>query len=203
MTRPILCLVTDRSGFSSVAAAVRGGVDWVQLRDRSLEPRELLAALAEARAACGQTPVRWLVNRRVDLVWAAGADGVHLGFDGMAAEDARSLLGKQALIGIACHTPEEVCAADTDLSYVHLAPIHPPLSKPASRPPLGTTALERAAAAGVPILAQGGVTAANAHHCIQAGAAGVAVTGEILAAADPERAARALRAALDHDKGSE
>lgn len=203
MTRPILCLVTDRSGFAAVAAAVRGGVDWVQLRDRSLDGGELLAALAEARAACGQAPVRWLVNRRVDLAWAAGADGVHLGFDGMQAGDARALLGTQALIGIACHTPEEVCAADTDLSYVHLAPIHPPLSKPATRPPLGMAALERAAAAGVPILAQGGVTAANAQDCIQAGATGVAVTGEILAAADPERAARALREALDHDKGSE
>lgn len=201
MSRPILCLVTDRSGFAAIPAAVRGGVDWVQLRDRSLEPRDLLTALAEARAACGPAPVRWLVNRRVDLAWAAGAEGVHLGFDGMAVEDARTLLGERALVGIACHAPAEVLAADSRLSYVHLAPIHPPLSKPASRPALGTGALERASAAGVPILAQGGVTATNAHHCLQAGAAGVAVTGEILAAADPEQAARALRAALDHDKG--
>ncbi|MCP3983776.1 MAG: thiamine phosphate synthase [bacterium] len=194
--------MTDQKGFPSVAAAVRGGVDWVQLRDRSLDAGDLLAALEEVRSACDRAPVRWLVNRRVDVAWVGGADGVHLGFDGMIAKDARGLLGREALIGIACHAPEEVGAAERELSYVHLAPIHPPLSKPASRSPLGSGALERAAGFGVPILAQGGITAANARSCIEAGAAGVAVTGEILGAADPERAARALREALDGSMGS-
>lgn len=201
MSRPVLCLVTDRAGLPAVAAAVRGGVDWVQLRDREADAGDLLASLEEMRIACGSAQVRWLVNRRVDLAWAAGADGVHLGFDGMPVEDARTLLGEDALIGIACHAPEEVRAGNR-CGYVHLAPIHTPLSKPASRAPLGIGALKQAAAARVPILAQGGITAANAGACIEAGAAGVAVTGEILGAADPERAARALRETLDRSMAS-
>ncbi len=197
MDRPILCLVADAAAGPAVAAAVRGGADWVQLRDRSLAGGELLATLDAWRAACADAPVRWLVNRRVDVALAGDADGVHLGFDGMPGADARVLLGAGPMIGTACHAPEEVAAADAELGYVHLAPIHPPLSKAAGRPALGLGVLERAAGSGPPVLAQGGVTAGNARACIEAGAAGVAVTGEVLGAADPERATRALREALD------
>ena len=81
--------------------------------------------------------------------------------------------------------------------YAHLAPIFDPLSKPAERPALGTTALAEACRrAQRPVLAQGGITAENARACLDAGAAGIAVTGEILMADDPARAARALREAL-------
>ena len=187
------------ASLAAVSAAVAAGVDWLQVRDRSLDGDALLARVdalgAEARAAaerCGRS-VRILVNRRGAAAPPAGPDGVHLGFDGLAPADARRLLGAGALVGISCHAPSEV--GNTAASYAHLAPIFPPLSKAPSRPPLGTAAL--GAAHGLPVLAQGGITPENAAACVAAGAAGVAVTGAVMAAPDPGRAAAALRRELD------
>ncbi len=201
-TRPILCLVTDRAASRlplsrAVEMAVAGGVDWIQVRDRELEAEALLDQVDEIlRAAGGRARV--IVNRRADVALAARADGVHLGFDGMPLEIARRLLGRDALIGIATHRLEELAGAmRSPLSYAHLAPIFSPLSKTSTRPPLGLAALREGARHGVPILAQGGIEAVNAGACIEAGAAGVAVTGSILASADPAAAAAALREALD------
>ena len=180
-----------------VEIAVAGGVDWIQVRARDLEGAALLDHVDAIREAAGHR-ARVLVNRRVDVALAAGADGVHLGFDGMPPETARQLLGPDALIGVATHQPGELeGAAEEPLSYAHLAPIFPPLSKAPSRIPLGLAALQEAARHGVPVLAQGGIAAENARSCIEAGAAGVAVTGSILSCADPAAAAAALRKALD------
>lgn len=184
-----------------VAAAVAGGVDWVQVRERGLDGADLLAfaeaaagAARDAAARAGRV-LQVIVNRRADVALAIGAEGVHLGFDAVDTEVARQLLGPDALLGVSCHTPEEVHAA-AGASYAHLAPIFPPLSKAASRPALGLGAL-RAAAGARPVLAQGGVEAGNAGACLEAGAAGVAVTGAVLMADDPGAAAAALRVALD------
>jgi thiamine-phosphate pyrophosphorylase len=177
--------------------AVIGGVDWIQVRDRELEAEALLDQVDEIRQAAGRR-ARVIVNRRADVALAAKADGVHLGFDGMPAEIARELLGRDALIGIATHRPDELSGVvGSALSYAHLAPIFSPLSKASTRPPVGLVALREAARYGVPVLAQGGIEAENAGSCIGAGAAGVAVTGSILASADPTAAAAALREALD------
>jgi thiamine-phosphate pyrophosphorylase len=135
------------------------------------------------------------VNRRADVALAMGADGVHLGFDAMDVASARRILGAEALVGVSTHSIDEVRAA-TGASYVHLAPVFPPLSKPASRPPLGLAAVAAAARAEIPVIAQGGVDAANAAAIRAAGAAGVAVTGALLMADDITAATRALRQAL-------
>jgi thiamine-phosphate pyrophosphorylase len=114
--------------------AVAGGVDWIQVRARELEDGALLDHVDEIRQAVGGRS-RVLVNRRVDVALAASADGVHLGFDGMPPETARQLLGGNALIGIATHHPGELAgAAGTSLSYAHLAPIFPPLSRRRAAP---------------------------------------------------------------------
>jgi thiamine-phosphate pyrophosphorylase len=201
--------VTDRAAArgdlaAAVEAAVAAGVDLVQVRERALGGKALLAhveaLLAAARrgAAARGGAVRVVVNRRVDVALAAGADGVHLGFDAMAPEDARALLGPDAWVGVSAHAAEEVLGlAPAALSYAHLAPVFAPLSKAAERPALGLDALRRACAGPLPVLAQGGISAANAAACLRAGAAGVAVTGAILLADEPDAAARALRAALD------
>lgn len=206
--RPILSLVLDRKAAkgplpAAVAAAVRAGVDWIQVRDRELEGRELLAHALEvtraARSAASDTghAVRILVNRRVDLVLATGADGVHLGGDAMAPQDARALLGSRATIGASLHAAGELAEVAGSVDYVHLAPIFDPLSKRAQRPALGLAELERACAQSTPVLAQGGIDAEHCADVIRAGAAGVAVTGTVLMADDPGAAAARLREALD------
>jgi thiamine-phosphate pyrophosphorylase len=185
-----------------VETLVHAGVDWVQLRERALEGAAL-CALADAlrdAAARGASRrggrARLIVNRRVDVALAARADGVHLGWDAVAPADARALLGADALVGVSAHAPEEIDPG-AGASYAHLAPVFAPLSKRSERPPLGVRALERAAARGLPVLAQGGITPERAREVLGAGAAGVAVTGSLLAADDPAAAARALREALD------
>jgi thiamine-phosphate pyrophosphorylase len=192
----------DALGPESFARVVSAGVDWVQVRERGRQGRALLALVDEMLRATKTGAQRagrhtqLLVNRRVDVALASGADGVHLGFDGMPAAEARRLLGEAALLGVACHSPGEVDAAP-DASYVHLAPIFAPLSKAPSRPALGLDALAEAALSRRCVLAQGGITPDNAGACVTAGAAGVAVTGTILGADDPLAATAALRAALD------
>ena len=204
--RPILCLVVDRGSSrhpltEAVAEACAGGVDWLQLREREFEGAAWLRWAEElAAAARSSAPgIRILVNRRLDVALAMGADGVHLGFDAMPVAAARALLGPESLIGVSTHTPAEVRGlASSGVDYVHLAPIHPPKSKPASRPPLGAEKLAEACLAGVPVIAQGGLEPKHCAEAIRAGAAGVAVTGAILAAQNPRKAAEALRESLDH-----
>lgn len=205
----MLCLVVDRHCdrhplVGAVEAAVEAGVDWLQIRDRELEGRDLLAwadelATAGRRAARGtDRPLKVIVNRRIDVALAIGADGVHLGFDALAPEEARQLLPRGAWIGVSCHTTHEVRAArEAGASYAHLAPVWDPLSKPSERPALGVEGIREACRHGLPVLAQGGVTAERCPELRAAGAAGVAVTGCILQADDPGAATAALRAALD------
>jgi thiamine-phosphate pyrophosphorylase len=142
--------------------------------------------------------VKILVNRRVDVALALAADGVHLGREAMPVCDARRLLAADRLVGVSTHSPDEVAAAAlAGASYTQLAPIFDPRSKPRERPALGLGALALAAAHGLPLLAQGGIDAARCREVIEAGAAGVAVTGDILMCDDPGAAAARLRAALD------
>ena len=139
-----------------------------------------------------------IVNRRLDLALAIGADGAHLGFDAPSLADARELLGPRALLGVSCHAPEEVARArEAGADYAHLAPVFDPLSKAAERPALGLAKLADGCASGIPVLAQGGIEREHAPEAIRAGAAGIAVIGAILGAEDPGRAAAELRAALD------
>jgi len=201
--------VTDRAVAraplaKAVEAAVAAGVDWVQIRERDLDGAALLAlaeelaAAARAGAAARGGDVTLLINRRLDVALALPASGVHLGFDAAPPRAARTLLGPEAILGAATHSADEaLAAAHLDLDYAQLAPIFAPRSKPAGRAPLGLHAVREASRASLPVLAQGGIDAANAAAVVAAGAAGVAVTGAILLADDPGRAAAALRSALD------
>jgi thiamine-phosphate pyrophosphorylase len=202
--RPILCAVLDGAalgrdphGFAKLL--FEAGVDWIQLRDREGSD-EALCVLADAlvRAAGTNGEHRVIVNRRSDLALAAGAAGVHLGFDAIDRDDARALLGDEALIGASFHSEREVAeAVDGVLSYAHLAPIWDPISKRATRPALGCDVLRRAAALGFPLLAQGGLDADRAEQAVDAGASGIAVTGLLSQARDPAAIARMLRSRLD------
>ena len=216
--RPILCAVLDIEALgedprSRARALFAAGVDWIQLRDRICESEtfyrvacQLVEAARETEkeqdpcdglSTARRTP-RVILNRRVDIALAAGAHGVHLGFDAVRADAARKLLGDAALVGVSIHSAEEAGSVSDDaLRYAHLAPIWDPVSKPASRPPLGLGILARAAASGPPLLAQGGLDPARAVQAIEAGAIGIAVIGRLGRAPDPGAAARQLRVSLD------
>lgn len=188
-----------------IAGAVEAGVDWVQIREREmpgaalLAHAEAIATVAREAAARRGGRVTLIVNRFADVAIALGADGIQLGHDAVAPSVARRLLGVEARIGISAHEPDEIRDAHPEVSHAQLAPVFRPLSKAASRPPLGIEALRAAAGHRVPVLAQGGITPENARALVRAGAAGVAVTGAILGAPDPADAARKLRDALDRD----
>ena len=185
----------------AIEIAVASGVDWVQVRERALDGGDLLhfaeqvTDAAQRGAARAGRAVRILVNRRVDVALALGADGVHLGYDAMDVVTARRLLGDDALVGVSAHSAAEVREA-IGAGYAHLAPIFAPLSKSASRPPLGVDAIAEAARGAVPVIAQGGIDPAGAAAVRAAGAAGVAVTGSVLMADDVAAVTRALRREL-------
>jgi thiamine-phosphate pyrophosphorylase len=187
-----------------VCAIFEAGADWLQVRERQLDGAALLdfarelSDAARAGAAASGREARILVNRRIDIALAIGADGVHLGFDAVSVADARSALGDNALVGVSTHSATEVRdAAAGGADYAQLAPIFTPLSKVSTRPSLGTSVLTDASANGVRVFAQGGVCVENVAAILAAGAAGVCVTGALLQADDPAGATRTLRAALD------
>jgi thiamine-phosphate pyrophosphorylase len=176
-------------------AALRGGVDVVQLRDKDLDDDALVAAAASFRAACDAHDALFVLNDRPDLVAACGADGVHVGRGDVAVGTARALVGSDRLLGLSVSTLDElgdVAGAD----YVGVTAFATPTKGDAVP---GGLELLRAAAESltVPWFAIGGIGLSNAAEVAGAGAPGVAVVRAIRDASDPAAAARTLRASLD------
>jgi len=165
----------------------------VQLRERDLPTRELLALAQHLRVLTQRHGAALLINDRIDVVLAAEADGVHLPGESWSVADARALLGPQRLIGVSAHAPREVAAAAAaGADFAVLGPIFETPSKRAYGAPLGTAALAAAhAAARLPLFGIGGIDAERA-AAVRANADGIAVIRAVLAAADPARAAAAL-----------
>ena len=177
-----------------VASALHGGIRAVQLRERGLATRELLALAESLRALTRQHGAALLVNDRVDVALACDADGVHLPARSFAVADARRLLGAQRLIGVSTHAPAELSAADAaGADFAVFGPLYDTPSKRTYGSALGPAALADARrATALPLFAIGGldlerVTDVHAH-----GADGVAVIRAVLAAAEPAAAAAAL-----------
>ena len=188
-----LYLVTPvRPGFGNfLSAAIRGGVDVVQVRERSLADGQLLEALAEARDVTAAHGVPLGVNDRPDLAVLAGADFVHVGQDDIPVEAARRF---GLPVGLSTHARSEIDAASSD--YIAVGPVHATPTKE-GRPAVGLELVRYAAAnARVPWFAIGGIDASNVADVVAAGASRVAVVRAIVEADDPEAAARALRSAL-------
>jgi len=180
-----------------IVAALAAGVDAVQLRDRRATGAALLAAARDLRELTHAHDATLLVNDRVDVALASGADGVHLPSDSFPSAAARRLLGPQARIGRSTHAAAEAEEAlDEGADYVVLGPIFPTPSKEGFGPPLGVAALT-ALRRGSRVLAIGGIDATNAGETRAAGAHGVAVIRAVLDAPDPAAAAQALRTAID------
>jgi thiamine-phosphate pyrophosphorylase len=193
--RSVLCYITERSAFAGdesarsklllekIVEAARAHVDFVQLREKDLTGRALeklaRSAVETIRNVGRKSQTKLLVNGRVDMALAAGADGVHLPVNDLSASEVRSIwahAGKSArpIISKACHTVEEVrVAAESGADFVLFAPVFEKNDAPGVRA-TGLEALHEACLVGVPVLALGGVTLANAGECFEAGAAGIA-----------------------------
>jgi thiamine-phosphate pyrophosphorylase len=183
---------------------VRGGATLVQLRDKHAETRALIDEARAIKRALTPFAVPFVVNDRVDVAMAAGADGVHLGQDDMAIEDARRLLGSNAIIGLSVKSVEEAEAARLDLvDYVGSGGVYATSSKQQKNVPIGPAGLTRIIAVlrrrapDLPVCGIAGIDASNAAEVIAAGADGVAVISAVSLAPSPETAARQLREIVD------
>jgi thiamine-phosphate pyrophosphorylase len=149
-----------------------GVADWIQIREKDMPARELLELVRSAMSLGGKI----LVNSRVDVALIAGAAGAHLPSGSIAPSVWRAITPPGFLIGVSCHTLEEVLAAERESAdFVVFGPVFTPLSKTSDLAPRGLTELSRVSqAVRIPVLALGGVTEANAPACVEAGAAGIA-----------------------------
>jgi thiamine-phosphate pyrophosphorylase len=198
----LLYLCTDRAHAKGrplaelVAAAVAGGVTMVQLREKELNTRDFLEAAQAMRALTRELGVPLVINDRVDIALAVGADGVHLGGADMPVKTARRLAGGKLFIGATARSAEAARAAkEAGADYLGVGAMFPTGTK-SDTVTIGPAALRAIKeAAGLPAVGIGGVNARNAASVIGAGADGVAVVSAILSQADPAAAARAIRAA--------
>jgi thiamine-phosphate pyrophosphorylase len=194
-----LYLVCDARPGAWLSAAVRGGVDLVQLRDRSLDDDGLVKAAREFRAAADEGGALFILNDRPDLVEACGADGVHVGQEDDPPAVARAAVGPDRIVGRSTHAPEQADAAeaDPDVDYVVVGPVHATPTKP-GRPATGLAYVDYAAGAvAKPWFAIGGLDAGNLGDAIAHGARRAVVVRAITDAPDPEAAARTLRGLLE------
>lgn len=198
-----LCLVTDsalangRSLAGIVAAAVNGGVTLVQLREKTASTRAFIEQAKVLKRLLAPLRVPLLINDRIDVALAAGADGAHVGQQDMPVALARQLLGPAAIIGLSITELGQVRDRGVELAdYLGVGPIFAQSTKLDATPPLGLDGLaEIRRATGKPIVAIGGVSAANADAVRSVGADGIAVVSAIMGADDPRAAAAALVAA--------
>jgi thiamine-phosphate pyrophosphorylase len=176
-------------------AALRGGVDIVQLRDKELGDEALVEATAPFRAACVEHGALFVLNDRPDLVEACGADGVHVGRTDTPVAEARALVGPDRLVGLSISTFAELDDVE-GADYAGVTAFVTPTKEDAVA---GGLELVRAATETLttPWFAIGGIDLSNVDEVAAAGAPGVAVVRAIRDADDPESAARKLRAALD------
>lgn len=201
-----LYLITDRKQLpagrglvATVAAAIQGGVRAVQLREQDLSAAELYPLARELRELTAHHGVRLLINDRLDVAQAVGADGVHLGGRSLPVAVARKVLGPEKLIGVSTHRCDEIPAAQRDgADFVTFGPVFFTPSKAGYGEPVGLDGLREACAAPpLPVFALGGVTLERLPGLHAAGCRRIALIAAILAAPDPEGAAAALLARLN------
>jgi thiamine-phosphate pyrophosphorylase len=185
-------------------AALAGGVDLIQLRDKSLGDEDLIDAAGVFRKAADGADALFILNDRPDLVEWCCADGVHIGQDDGRVADARAAVGSDRIVGRSTHSPEQgaVADADPDVDYVVVGPVHATPTKP-GRPAAGLEYVAWAAEhVATPWFAIGGLDAGNAGEVTALGARRIVVVRAIADAPDPEAAARALRERLEAPVGT-
>ena len=195
-----LYLVTDRACCGArpledvVAQAVQGGVAMVQLREKDLATGAFVDLARRLKALLGPSGVPLIINDRLDVALASGADGVHVGQGDMPCEEIRRFMGPGAILGLSVETWEDVERAEgLDVDYLGVSPVFPTPTKTDTRGAWGLEGLARIRARSRhPLVGIGGLNRANAAEAVRAGADGIAVVSALCASADPERAARDL-----------
>ena len=203
-----LYLVTDRSlarGRATaeiVREAVAGGVTCVQLREKNCSTREFLAEARAVQAVLRGTGVPLIINDRVDIALAVGAEGVHLGQQDMDLTDARWLGPPKWIIGVSAESLADAMRAEQDgADYIGVSPVFATPTKTDTAPPLGLAGLRAMrAAVKIPLVAIGGIQLQNAREVMRAGADGLAVVSAIVAADSPRAAAASLRREIEAGK---
>lgn len=199
-----LYLITDRKQTragnlrAAVEAALRGGVQAVQLREKDLSGRELFNLASGMRELTAGYGARLFINDRLDVAMAVEADGVHLGEESIPADRARDIAGDRLLIGVSCHSLEKsLSARKAGADFITFSPVFFTPSKAQYGEPQGLERLaEVCAAVDIPVFALGGIKMDKVRTVIQRGAAGVALISAILAEKDPELSAVEMLALL-------
>jgi thiamine-phosphate pyrophosphorylase len=202
-----LYLVTDQSLMRGrplaevVAAAVQGGVSCVQLREKNLGTREFLAQALLLKKLLAPLRVPLVINDRIDIALACGADGVHLGQSDLPVDQARKLLPPEVFIGWSVESMDEVLqSAALAVDYLGVSPVFATSTKTDTGRAWGLDGLARVrAATRLPLVAIGGMHAGNARDVLRAGADGLAVVSALCAADDPRVAAAAIRSVCDEE----
>lgn len=201
LPKPCLCLVTDRSATSGdlverVAQAVQGGVDLVQLREKDLSGGQLLELAESLLKAIGGS-ASLIVNERADVALAAGAQGVQLGEDGLPVSAARTTVGSGALVGRSVHSVVRAAQAEAEgADFLVVGTMFASRSHPGEAPAGPGLMRQISGKCRLPLIGIGGITPENAPEVIEAGASGVAVISNILAAPDPKAAAEELKESI-------
>ncbi|AGB35999.1 thiamine phosphate synthase [Natronococcus occultus] len=200
-------LSAERSTPEIVRAAIEGGVDAVQLREKETSARSRYELGRELRELTAGADVALLVNDRVDIAQAIDADGVHVGQSDLPVSVARELLGPEAVVGCSTSTVAEARRAeDAGADYLGVGSVYGTSSKdvPDAEDGVGPERItEIAEAVSIPVVGIGGITVDNAGPVAEAGAAGVAVISEITAAEDPAAATTDLVETVETAKGIE
>jgi thiamine-phosphate pyrophosphorylase len=195
-----LYLVTDRglargrSTLSIVEAAVRGGVTCVQLREKYASTREFLEEAVKVRDFLRSRGIPLIINDRLDVALAIGADGLHLGQTDMPLSVARSIVKDDMLIGISAESLDDAVAAERGgADYLGVGPIYETPTKTDAAPAMGLEGLKKISkTVKLPLVAIGGLNHGNTAQAIQNGADGIAVVSAIVAAPNPEQASKDL-----------
>jgi thiamine-phosphate pyrophosphorylase len=176
-------------------AALAGGADAVQLRDKGAAAQNLCTAASEIQPLARKFGAVFIVNDRVDVALVAGADGAHVGQQDLPAREARRILPRPGILGVSCGTPQEARKAARDgADYIGVGPVFATGTKPDAGDAIGLERLAAiVAAAGVPVVAIGGIDHENVAAVIRTGVAGAAVVAAVVGAADMAAAARALK----------
>lgn len=201
VTDPNLC--PGPALIETVAAAVRGGVSFVQLRDKEASTQSRVEAARALKRVLAGKGIPLVINDDLEAAVAADVDGVHIGQDDVIPAEARKRLGPGKIIGLSCETPEQVVSADPDLvDYLGLGTVFRTETKADHKPAIGLSGLaEMARLARLPTVAIGGLKREHAADVLLAGCNGVAVVSAICGQPDPERAAHNLSHALNTTAG--